>query len=317
MRIPYVTLVARYEIQLPAGRERKRCGAIGGFRIVGVFEAGAIILAGGKSSRMGSPKASLEWHGSTLLRRVSGLARRAVDGPVVVVRAPGQQLPELDAWVQVVSDAREGRGPLQGLAAGLAAIGGRAPVAYVSSTDVPLLHPAFIRRVIDALTADVDVVLPEIRGFRQPLSAAYRPSLLPALEELIAADKLKPAFLFERCRVLELDDAAMLRDPMLAATDPHLDSVHNLNERSDYEQSHARRAPEIQVSRRGTLAADGASGGLRVAAWTLGELADAIGLTLGEHVVAALNGDGSTRDRNLPLVAGDAVEFSATRSQAS
>ena len=77
---------------------------------------------------------------------------------------------------------------------------------------MPLLHPAFIRRVIDAFTADVDVVLPEIHGFRQPLSAAYRTSLLPEVEALIAADKLKPAFLFERCRVLRLDDAAMLRD---------------------------------------------------------------------------------------------------------
>ena len=174
---------------------------------------------------MGSPKASLAWHGSTLLRRVTGLAQRTVDGPVVVVRAPGQELPELSPSIEVVCDAREGRGPLQGLAAGLAAIGERAEVAFVSSTDAPLLHPAFIRRVIDALSADVDVVLPEIHGFRQPLSAAYRSSLLPEVEALIAADKLKPAFLFERCRVLRLDDAAMLRDGALAALDPDLASV--------------------------------------------------------------------------------------------
>ena len=65
---------------------------------------GAIILAGGKSSRMGSPKAALDWHGSTLLRRVTGLAQRTVDGPVVVVRAPEQELPELHSigrdWCQ-------------------------------------------------------------------------------------------------------------------------------------------------------------------------------------------------------------------------
>ena len=40
-------------------------------------------------------------------------------------------------------------------------------------------------------------------------------------------------------------------------------------------------------------------------AWTLGELADAVGLALDEHVVAALNGDQITRDRELPLAAGD------------
>ncbi|MBV9915777.1 MAG: hypothetical protein JO153_04675, partial [Solirubrobacterales bacterium] len=45
---------------------------------------------------MGSPKAALDWYGSTLLRRVTGLVARAVDGPVIVVRAPVQELPELD-----------------------------------------------------------------------------------------------------------------------------------------------------------------------------------------------------------------------------
>jgi molybdenum cofactor guanylyltransferase len=277
--------------------------------IGGVFDAGAIILAGGKSSRMGSPKAALDWHGSTLLRRVTGLAQRIVDGPVVVVRAPEQELPELHPSIEVVSDARGGRGPLQGLAAGLAAIGGTAAVAYASSTDVPLLHPAFIRRVIDAFTADVDVVLPEIHGFRQPLSAAYRTSLLPQVEGLIAADRLKPAFLFERCRVLRLDDAAMLRDAALAAVDPSLASVRNLNEPSDYEEAHALPAPDIGVRRFGTLAINGAPRSQRVAAWSLGQLADAIALALDEHIVAALNGDQITRDRELPLAAGDTVGF--------
>src|SRR5919201_6251699 len=112
--------------------------------------AAGIVLAGGRSSRMGTPKAALEWHGSTLLRRVTGLVARGVDGPVVVVRAPGQSLPALPADVEVVEDAREGRGPLQGLAAGLAAVADRAAAAYVSSTDVPLLHPRFIRRVLAA-----------------------------------------------------------------------------------------------------------------------------------------------------------------------
>jgi molybdopterin-guanine dinucleotide biosynthesis protein A len=100
---------------------------------------------------MGSSKAALEWHGSTLLRRVTGIVARSVDGPVIVVRAAGQELPELDGGVEVVDDEREGRGPLQGLAAGMQAIGDRASVAYVSSTDVPLLHPAFIQRIVGAL----------------------------------------------------------------------------------------------------------------------------------------------------------------------
>src|SRR5919204_6700697 len=111
-------------------------------------ETAGIVLAGGRSSRMGTPKAALEWHGSTLLRRVVGIVGRAVDGPVIVVRAPGQDLPSLPEDVEIADDAREGRGPLQGLQAGLVAACAHARVAYASSTDVPLLHPRFVRRVV-------------------------------------------------------------------------------------------------------------------------------------------------------------------------
>jgi molybdenum cofactor guanylyltransferase len=274
-----------------------------------MLEAAAIVLAGGRSSRMGSPKAALEWHGSSLLRRVTGVVGRAVEGPVVVVRAPGQPLPALHPSVEVVCDAEEGRGPMQGIAAGLRAVGDRAAVAYVSSTDVPLLHPAFVQRVLGAFTRDVDIVLPEIGGYRQPLAAAYRLGLLGAVDELIAADRLRPAFLFERCRVLPLNDEAMLRDAALARADPGLASVSNLNEPIDYERARALPGPEIQVQRFGTLAPKDGPRRQAVRAWTLGELATTIGLALNEHVVAALNGDQISRDPQLPLVAGDSVGF--------
>lgn len=48
----------------------------------------SVVLAGGRSTRMGEPKAGLEWHGSTLLRRTVGVLARNAAAPVVVVRAP-------------------------------------------------------------------------------------------------------------------------------------------------------------------------------------------------------------------------------------
>ncbi len=273
-------------------------------------DTAGIVLAGGRSSRMGSPKAALEWHGSTLLRRVTGIVARVVDGPVVVVRAPGQELPELPAGTEVVQDAREGRGPLQGLAAGLEAVGDRAAVAFVSSTDVPLLHPRFVRRILDALDDDTDVVLPHVGGFPHPLSAAYRVGLLEVVERLIAEDRMRPAFLFEACRVRRLDADDLLADPVLATLDPALDSVLNLNEPGDYEAARERPAPEITVRRFGVLRRIGRGPDpALVAAATLGEAAQATGLTLDEHVVAALNGDQITRDPHVPLAAGDSVAF--------
>ena len=140
-------------------------------------KAAAVVLAGGRSSRMGTPKADLPWHGSTLLRRTVGVVSRGTSGPVVVVRAPGQQLPELPPAVQVHDDPQEGYGPLQGLAVGLHALQGSADVAFCCSTDLPFLHPVFVRRVVEALGDEYDVVLPMARGHRQPLAAAYRPAL--------------------------------------------------------------------------------------------------------------------------------------------
>jgi molybdenum cofactor guanylyltransferase len=271
--------------------------------------AAGLVLVGGRSSRMGESKAALEWHGSTLVRRTAGLLARTVDGPVVVVRAPGQSLPELPAGVEVVEDPSEGLGPMQGIATGLAALSDRALVAFACSTDLPFLHPAYVRRVLAALDADVDVVLPHVHGHRQPLATAYRTALAPIVAGLVAHGQLKLAMLFDHCRVRRIDDEALLTDPRLHALDPALDSVLNVNEPDDYRTARARPAPEITVQRYGALASAGKRGPTMVEAATLGAAAAAVGLALDRHVVAALNGDQITRDPEMPLVAGDAIAF--------
>jgi molybdopterin-guanine dinucleotide biosynthesis protein A len=268
-----------------------------------------IVLAGGRSSRMGTAKAALEWHGSTLLRRTVGILSRVTDGPVVVVRAPGQDLPALPPGIEVVEDPREGLGPVQGLAAGLAVLDGRAEAAFVSSTDMPFLHPAFVRRVLRAAQQDgVDVGLPVARGYPQPLAAAYRVALAPVAAKLVAGERLRPAFLFEECVVERLDEGVLRDDPVLAALDPGLDSVVNVNEPADYRQARARPAPEVTIQRFGPLAG-GHRGPEQVLAATVAEAAAAAGIALDGHVVAALNGDQITRDGETPLAAGDTVFF--------
>ena len=275
-------------------------------------KAAGVVLAGGRSSRMGTPKAALEWHGSTLLRRVTGMVARAVDGPVLVVRAPGQVLPPLDSHVEIAEDPQEGLGPLQGIAVGLAALADRVESAFVCSTDLPFLHAAFVARVLRALDEGPDapdVALPHARGHPQPLAAGYRTALAPVAQRLVEARRLRPAFLFEQCRVAHLDDAALLADPMLAALDPELDSVLNVNEPVDYRAARARPVPEITVQRYGALASNGHRGPRVVRAATLAAAAAAAELPLDRHVVAALNGDQISRDGELPLAVGDTVAF--------
>ena len=288
------------------GPPRTRGSRAGGTRTAG------IVLAGGRSTRMGRPKAALEWHGSTLLHRVAGIVARVVDGPVVVVRAPGQELPGLPPGVRLVDDAREGRGPLQGLAAGLAAVAPEADLAYVSSTDVPLLHPAFVARVLTAAQRDdVEVALPVAHGYRHPLAAGYRTSLLRDVEELVVSDRMRPAFLFERCRVRELDEEELLRDQSLARADPDLLSLLNVNDPAEYDRARARAAPTVSVRRFGTLALGSDREPLALRAATLAGAAAAAGVPLDRHVVAALNGEQISRDPELPLATGDTIAFLA------
>jgi molybdopterin-guanine dinucleotide biosynthesis protein A len=259
---------------------------------------------------MGRSKAALDWHGSTLLYRTAALLGRTLDGPVVVVAAPGQGLPALPAAVTVVADPVEGLGPMQGLAAGLAAVTDRAEVAFVCSTDMPFLHPAFVGRVLAGFAgSDVDVVLPTAGGFRQPLAAGYRTALAQLFGKLVAEGHRRPGMLFEHCRVAQLDDVALLADPVLARHDPDLRSVANINTPEDYAVALAGPAPEVVVECFGALASARGRGPHAVAAATLGAAAAAVGLVLDRHVVAAVNGDQMTRDDQLPVVAGDAIAF--------
>jgi molybdopterin-guanine dinucleotide biosynthesis protein A len=98
-----------------------------------------------------------------------------------------------------------------------------------------------------------------------------------------------------------LDAGALLGDPALAAVDPDLDSLLNINEPADYEAARARPAPAVTVRVGGAVR--------RVNAATVAEAAAAGGLSLDGHVVAALNGEQPTRDPQTPLVAGDSVAF--------
>ena len=261
---------------------------------------------------MGTPKAALEWHGSTLLRRTVGIVARATNGPVAIVRASGQNLPDLPSGTIVVDDPREGKGPVQGIAAGLATLRDQAETVFVTSTDLPFLHPAFISRVLSVLRppGGPDVALPVARGYQQPLAAAYRTGLAEIAERLVREDRLRPAFLFAECEVERLDDATLLADQTLAKLDPDLDSVLNVNTPDDYQAARERLAPEVTVQLFGALVKAGRPGGTRaVRAATVGAAADAVGLPFDRHVTAALNGDQLTRDPMVPLAAGDTVFF--------
>src|SRR4051794_8271103 len=167
-----------------------------------------IVLCGGQSSRMGRPKAWLPFAGEIMLPRVVRLLGEAV-ASVVVVAAPGQDVPPLPPEVEVVRDPERGRGPLQGLGAGLEALRGRADAAYLSSCDVPFLRPDFVRRLVELLGQHA-ICVPRVDGYLHPLAAVYRLEVAPVVARLLEEDRLRPAFLFEEVstRVVHAEDLA-------------------------------------------------------------------------------------------------------------
>jgi molybdopterin-guanine dinucleotide biosynthesis protein A len=206
---------------------------------------GGIVLAGGRSTRMGRSKAWLPVGDRTMLETVVGaiaaglraaagakasniVAAPAAAAPIVVVGAPGQDLPEAGEPVLRVDDDIEGEGPLRGMAAGFAALQGRAEAAFVSSCDVPLLRPALVARMI-ALLGDDDIAVPVVEGLHHPLAAVYRIEVLETVRDLLARQMRRPSFLFER-RLTRLVPAAELE-----AADPRLDSLKNFNTPDEYE----------------------------------------------------------------------------------
>jgi molybdopterin-guanine dinucleotide biosynthesis protein A len=175
---------------------------------------------------MGSSKALLPFGAETMLQRVVRLLSTVVS-PVVVVAAPDQALPELPAAVNITRDEREGRGPLEGLRAGLKAVPAGVELAYVTSCDVPLLVPEFVLRMLELL-GDHDISVVEIDGFAHPLSAVYRRHTLPYIEDLLARDRLRPAFLFDAVRTRRVQRVE------LESVDPELSTLRNLNTQEDY-----------------------------------------------------------------------------------
>lgn len=190
------------------------------------MNVGGVVLCGGRSTRMGLPKATLPFGDESMLARVVRLLSEVVR-PIVVVAAPGQTIPATSVEIEIAYDRHDARGPLEGLAAGLLAIGQRADAVYATSCDVPLLVPAFVRRMIERLGTH-DIAVPLDGEFPHPLAAVYRTGVLPKIESLLAADRLRPVYLFDQCDTTRVPVEA-LRD-----VDPRLSTLANSNRPQDY-----------------------------------------------------------------------------------
>lgn len=183
----------------------------------------AIILTGGKSSRMGQPKALLPFGGEPLIvHNVRTLQQQFSE--VVVVAAPGQELPSLP--VTLVRDEVAYQGPVGGILYGLRAASHE--VCFVTSCDAPFLNLALVRYFL-SLIANYDVVVPFWEERLQPLQAVYRRSVAPLLQDQLQRGELRPVFLYKKVRTYEVPADDIRR------FDPEGLSFRNMNSPEDYQ----------------------------------------------------------------------------------
>lgn len=188
-----------------------------------INDATAVILTGGKSSRMGRPKALLPFEGEPLIAHIlRGLKK--VFAEAVVVAAPEQELPALPAVL--VRDEVAYQGPVSGIYHGLKAASH--DVCFVTSCDAPFLSLTLISHLISQI-GDADVVVPYWQERFQPLHALYRTSVAPLLKDQLERGELRPIFLYDKVRTRKIHEAEIRR------LDPDGFSMLNMNSPADYE----------------------------------------------------------------------------------
>jgi molybdenum cofactor guanylyltransferase len=160
------------------------------------------VLAGGKSTRMGSDKAFLQHNGRTLLDRSLAVAR-SISEDVWIVGSKQK----FSAYGRVVEDIFPERGPLGGIHAALLA--SQNDLNLMLAVDMPLVSSAFLGYFVSvARASDVMAVIPRAEGRLQPLCAIYRRDFAAAAETALIAgnNKIGPLFVEVSIRVIEEEE---------------------------------------------------------------------------------------------------------------
>jgi molybdopterin-guanine dinucleotide biosynthesis protein A len=185
----------------------------------GTGTVAGIVLAGGKSSRLGFDKALLRVNGEILAQWLPDRLAAWCSPVALVVDRPQRYAVAVRQLVDHAPDA----GPLAGIAAGLQ---GLAVPAFVCACDMPLLQPALLQRLLVALDG-YDLAIPERDGRLEPLCAVYAVSCLPVIQRLLRDRRLRAN------AVASEVPTRILREPEWRAIDPEGDSFLNINTSAD------------------------------------------------------------------------------------
>ncbi|MDP8254685.1 MAG: molybdenum cofactor guanylyltransferase [Candidatus Alcyoniella australis] len=187
----------------------------------------AVILAGGRSRRMGRDKCLIELGGQPLIELLLRELQQAAD-QVLIAANHVERFASLN--VRVVSDIHPGNGALAGLHAGLWACDGER--AFVCACDMPRITAEVVRTMF-ALAPEADVVVPRLGEYLEPLCAVYSCSCLPHIERSIMCGERRLVSFYDKVRVVEVGPQDFPDDPLLKFTT-------NINTPEDLEQLKSR-----------------------------------------------------------------------------
>jgi molybdopterin-guanine dinucleotide biosynthesis protein A len=190
-------------------------------------EVTGVLLAGGKSRRMGEDKRYLVVGEQTLLDRGLAVLRRIFQEVLVVI---AQDSPPLDIDARVVRDLVPDCGSLGGVYTGLATA--TTPYIFVVACDMPFLDQAVIAQFTNRRTA-ADIVMGKLATRLHPMHALYGKRCLPLVEQMILGRQLKIQELVSQVslRVQYITEADLL------TIDPSGRSFHNVNTPEDLDMA--------------------------------------------------------------------------------
>ena len=193
------------------------------------YKASGIVLAGGKSTRMGTDKAMLQYHNKSLLVHSIEKLHELFDEVILVTDTPGKY--HISGFntcgIREVSDEYPGSGPLAGIHAGLKST--NFEWSFVTACDMPFWGPEIVEALIRE-QQDCDAVVPRINDRPEPLCAFYRKTCLPAIESYLKNGTGKVTGFYQFIKISYLDIKKKGQAEQLS-----LNTFCNINTPLDYE----------------------------------------------------------------------------------
>ena len=185
-------------------------------------EITGVILCGGRGTRLGGPKESLDFGGPTLIEYVVSRIRPLFSRILLAGLPPETAAPPGAA---PVPDEIPGAGPLGGIYSGLLRC--ETEYGFVFACDAPFVSLSLARHIM-SLAPGADIVVPEHGSHYHPLFGIYARSCLPVIREHLDNRIFKISEIYPRLRLRTIDETTQRRH------DPDLQCFFNINTRDDY-----------------------------------------------------------------------------------